>query len=30
LEARKKWHSKTEEFEQQSKDVTFSDTKVYR
>ena len=30
LDARKKWQNKTEEFEQQSRDVTFSDTKVYR
>lgn len=30
LDARKKWQHKTEEFEHQSRDVTFSDTKVYR
>jgi hypothetical protein len=30
LDARKKWQYKTEEFEQQSRDVTFSETKVYR
>ena len=30
LDARKKWQNKTEEFEHQSRDVTFSDTKVYR
>ncbi len=30
LKARKNWQHKTEEFEQQSRDVTFSETKVYR
>jgi hypothetical protein len=30
LDARKKWQNKSEEFEHQSRDVTFSDTKVYR
>ena len=30
LGARKKWQNKTEEFEQQNRDVTFSDTKMYR